>query len=1107
MAERPTRRDIFAFAVTAAASAAAGPRLLAQPPDDEPRVATGYVFFNLAHEDDHRSATYWVVGGRRRRRLIPLSRKPAILDAARRTNRFLQDVPDDAVTHYLPPFSLTTGQVVLHYVLKLAPLGKSGAPSGAWSMSSMFFTLPPAAVRAAHARAPRSAANALLLSEKRAFYGHSPAVTLDDFLEEESLKDAADHATSLVGLHPEALSIEGGSAAHIQRNLIQGKGDTRLLPLMLKLRSLGEAAPETSPTSPNAKGWATLRPLTDPDTGAPLHAQLGSLKGLALYHPEWHSEVKAAAGAVMKTVIHDVKNDVSLGADVTPGTGALTTTDFTGTVWHRRDGVTSVSHTGLSAPGDAPPKYTLTTAGTYGGYAVHAEVSEPSSGGVLVSLAFENWYVRWLGLWVQFHDGKGNAIATKDLPANLQHSGNSATKVLVGVVSPEWTLYGIPLEESTAAASFMWPDAAESAGVEASGLSFSAPSPSEGSDFIGTFLTLMFNMVVPAALIALGAAVDLTVIQKLVVVPGVNLAFREIALLSIDLTADSTKKNLFTAFWKALVGQAVRGAFKPIVEFLARIIQRMVQYVVAAELEDAIPIAGQIVEAVTTIGALADIAETTGELIASPPAYESTLVITQDVTVTIDNDPKDDTLPKSATLCVVKLLSDAGGAPRVAAVVPDVSKASLSVMFPALPRGGRISITAGFYSGTADAPMARLVGQASSGLVPNTSGVHTLVLTEIPVPIEASTVYVHKRKTTIDASGALAWAALPAPSASADPLSVNPPKSLCDERALCDFRGVTVRQGTGSQQGYVGWAYQGQGSSCAGGDGKVDRLSNIGTAGGGGYATVKCGLQSGASGAKLVYSLLGRPAQAASALVDFYLDPATRLVRGVNLDAQPPTFDDPSVPGTAWGKLNFDSTALVLHPTGTLVSINEGNHHFESVRLPDAPLEDAEAGVKLVAKVYGGEGARPGLLSSPRAAAVSPDGVIVVLEAGNNRLQAFDVAGNAVRFFKKQPRPWFLALDATKSGDTVYLDVAIEHTGYVYVLSYDQGSSPFAYRLDVYAPDQRGTAPITTTPNVYAARVTVDFWRNVYTLNYDELARPGYAVEPSVSLWAPELRS
>jgi hypothetical protein len=270
---------------------------------------------------------------------------------------------------------------------------------------------------------------------------------------------------------------------------------------------------------------------------------------------------------------------------------------------------------------------------------------------------------------------------------------------------------------------------------------------------------------------------------------------------------------------------------------------------------------------------------------------------------------------------------------------------------------------------------------------------------------------------------------------------------------------------------------------------------------------VKCGLQSGASGAKLVYSLLGRPAQAASALVDFYLDPATRLVRGVNLDAQPPTFDDPSVPGTAWGKLNFDSTALVLHPTGTLVSINEGNHHFESVRLPDAPLEDAEAGVKLVAKVYGGEGARPGLLSSPRAAAVSPDGVIVVLEAGNNRLQAFDVAGNAVRFFKKQPRPWFLALDATKSGDTVYLDVAIEHTGYVYVLSYDQGSSPFAYRLDVYAPDQRGTAPITTTPNVYAARVTVDFWRNVYTLNYDELARPGYAVEPSVSLWAPELRS
>jgi hypothetical protein len=40
-----------------------------------------------------------------------------------------------------------------------------------------------------------------------------------------------------------------------------------------------------------------------------------------------------------------------------------------------------------------------------------------------------------------------------------------------------------------------------------------------------------------------------------------------------------------------------------------------------------------------------------------------------------------------------------------------------------------------------------------------------------------------------------------------------------------------------------------------------------------------------------------------------------------------------------------------------------------------------------------------------------------------------------------------------------------------------------------------------------AARLTVDFWRNVYTLNYDVLRLPGGAfpglTEPSVSLWTP----
>jgi hypothetical protein len=169
-------------------------------------------------------------------------------------------------------------------------------------------------------------------------------------------------------------------------------------------------------------------------------------------------------------------------------------------------------------------------------------------------------------------------------------------------------------------------------------------------------------------------------------------------------------------------------------------------------------------------------------------------------------------------------------------------------------------------------------------------------------------------------------------------------------------------------------------------------------------------------------------------------------------------------------------------------------------------MADADAKVQLIAQVKSGKGSRPGLIDSPVASAISPDGVILVLEAGNNRIQAFDLGGNPVRHFAKQSSPYSLTLGGT---DPVqgwqYLDLAVEYTGYVYVLSYNQNS--FKYRLDIYHPEQVDTNPISTTPNINAARLTVDFWRSVYTLNYEVLQLPGGAAagltEPSVSLWTP----
>src|SRR6185437_8757087 len=52
------------------------------------------------------------------------------------------------------------------------------------------------------------------------------------------------------------------------------------------------------------------------------------------------------------------------------------------------------------------------------------------------------------------------------------------------------------------------------------------------------------------------------------------------------------------------------------------------------------------------------------------------------------------------------------------------------------------------------------------------------------------------------------------------------------------------------------------------------------------------------------------------------------------------------------------------------------------------------------------------------------------------------------------------------------------------------------------------TTPITTTMGFNAAKVTVDYWRNVYSLNYEVLMingaiPPSGITEPSVSQWLP----
>jgi hypothetical protein len=98
---------------------------------------------------------------------------------------------------------------------------------------------------------------------------------------------------------------------------------------------------------------------------------------------------------------------------------------------------------------------------------------------------------------------------------------------------------------------------------------------------------------------------------------------------------------------------------------------------------------------------------------------------------------------------------------------------------------------------------------------------------------------------------------------------------------------------------------------------------------------------------------------------------------------------------------------------------------------------------------------------------------------------------------------------AGQTADT-FLDVAVEALGFIYVLAYaGDGKQVGDYRLDLYDPSGRFLArtpdpdvdPAATGVN--GAKLMVDQWRTMYTLNFEHFLGPDGRTEPSLSLWNP----
>jgi hypothetical protein len=1105
-------------------------------PAPDPLART--LFFDLSHHDTG-DRTYFLIGGGHRHALVSVADKPEVLAAARKSNAFLAEVADEHITHHIEGAVFAGDSPTLTY------LASAADATGAWSMAAVYLQIPAVGATHAYSRArAKTPAGPLPLSVHRSYYGARAALTEQDLIDERMLLGPPAHAATILGAHAELFSLESSSAHHIHSNHIDPLHATEVIANALSQPEFGPGKPEVNQDDPNAKGWATLIPVIDDSTGKPFVNTKGRNVGYNQYVPRLHPVLAQFAGPAMAEITASVGDDESLGADVTtldPRPGAPADFAYTGKMWARQDGTAFVDSSG-AAPAVSSGSVVMTCKQDPGQYLTRLNATSTTTGTLTtVNMRLLNAATRFLGVYLQFFSDANpdKPLLLEDIPEykagtiidGHPNDNDQLDAMFVGILGSAITVMAVPVGPAFMFPSFKLPSGVTTVRVLMSGLGTGANTHPD-TLLLGEIMTGVVSYGITSLMCACGAAIQLQPIIDSLVTPFMTGIALELALLATSVNFNGKGPETWQ-FWAAqalLVGKLVAqvAVGKSVGPLLTKLLFGTITANSTAFAEDEIPLVGWVMLGVSVAVGVASLLETSIEVVLSPKTYVWELGFTHDVTVTVTHDSTNSAFPADATHCIVTTtFGDAIPHRQTLSMNGRDLTKSIDVTFPSVPLGGSIAVSVALIQQAIPGQASILLGKGSTGnLVNGPTVAPAIQITQLPFPLGPQTVYRHKRKTALTVAGVHYWNTTAAP-----PVATQP--ACAEAGTMCKLNSISVRQGTSAGPGYVGYAWQSQNldpsvaPGCASqGAGQLDQMANVNTDDGtSGYAVTTCGYE--VPGVQLAYDLLpssllapvnGSPAANPGGR-NFYLDTSGSLtgtwhLRQVVLDASP-HFDQSA--SKSWGVLNFLPDVLLLHPAGHVVSISSANNKIESLQLPKAGLADSDALVSLLAQTHCGEGSRPGRLTQPLTASVAADGTIIVLENGDpnavppvpTRLQALTVGGNPKKHFTGQTgssnAAYFFELTETPaSNNWTLLDVAVEYTGAIYVLSITPDG---ICQLDIYLHDQVGTKPLCTTAGINASKLAVDFWRGVYTLNNDVIARddgaPPRLTEPSVSLWEP----
>src|SRR4029453_5137117 len=423
-----------------------------------------------------------------------------------------------------------------------------------------------------------------------------------------------------------------------------------------------------------------------------------------------------------------------------------------------------------------------------------------------VQLQFRNAYLRYLSTYVQF----ANA-AMVDLPvANPTKEDPSRAKFLSWINS-NYTVLGIPLFGNDIPLSSVQFDVPADASIAkvyfgSLGVGGQAFSP-EAMD--GAILTLILNIGIPTILLAAGVAATGALLQSLAE-DTVFAALRASLPFILGIAIPDVANGIFgTANSKSAVavltslGSAILSAFFASGD-AASLLVNLGVIIATGQLVDFM---GPLAIAFRAIAVLADvamIAQTVGEVLASPAIFINQLTLTQTTTATISHDPMDFQFPSPPPKYEVTLTYDTAStvAHKQCGTIEPGRVDPIVAVFDNVPSGGMVTVDV-YLTTESGCIVGRSTGEDGMtagpyGPVPGTQASISFAIKELLIPLLQTTQYLHDVKLEYE-NGQHAWV-----ETSAAPTATIADLGSGQENALYDLNGITVSQRTGM----VGYAFR-----------------------------------------------------------------------------------------------------------------------------------------------------------------------------------------------------------------------------------------------------------------------------------------------------------